>query len=238
MLAVRLASLGLLAMSIDAFVLPGRHHLPSDIGHRHQNQRAITTLQMGGFGGGGKAKNKSKDNKGPAAKLKPRKQWDRYISDDLKSSDSIRVAVRVVSSSDASKWYPVGDIKSKDNAHTEAAVIRHRMLIAEHARRMFPAEIIPSDKLEWGYCPTAADAATDDDCEWTIARKVDEMPPDIDKLIGFMGLPDLTGFYSSVKGSSSSNIAPGTNSASTSQSDYGSMKNKKITGHSRLEVHD
>ena len=63
MLAVRLASLGLLAMSIDAFVLPGRHHLPSDIGHRHQNQRAITTLQMGGFGGGGKAKNKSKDNK-------------------------------------------------------------------------------------------------------------------------------------------------------------------------------
>lgn len=268
MKAVRLASgLGLLlTMSIDAFIIPAlRHHQ----NHHHHNQRErganiiITTLEMGGFGaassppkkGGKKVNTKKKDKKkrSPSSassannKLKPRKQWDRFISDDLKSSDSIRVAVRVVSSSDGvfSMWYPVGDIKSKDNAHTEAAVIRHRTLIAEHARRLFPAEIIPSDTLEWGYITTAITKITskhegdDDDCyeEWTIAGKVEVMPPDIDKLIGFKGLPDLTGFYASLKGSSSSNIAPGTNNASQSQNDYGSMKDKKITGHSPLEVH-
>merc|ERR1740117_289466 len=153
---------------------------------------------MAGFGAASSSKGDaaSKKQKAPS-KLKPKRQWDRYMSDDLKSADAVRVAVRVVGRGSASKWFSSGEVKSAGNAHTEAAVVRHRALIADHSRRMFPAEVLALDDrdLEFGY---AAEAEGDDDaCEWRTVGKVGSMPHDIDKMIGFRGFPDLTGFYSS-----------------------------------------
>ena len=230
MKAFRLArGLVFLTVSTNAFVIPGRYPLLSVIVRHHDHNH--TPLQMSGFGtASAKGGKTSKKNK--AIKLKPRKQWDRFISDDLKSSDSIRVAVCVLSADVSKKWYPVGEVKSKDNAHTEASVVRHRMLISEHARRMFPAEILPSDKLDWGYCSSTKTTEDDDEeeCEWIIAGKVDTMPSDIDKLIGFRGYPDLTGFYASLKGSSDANSG----GSNTDRKGDASMKVKGVTGHSQF----
>mmetsp|Transcript_17723 Transcript_17723/g.25887 ORF Transcript_17723/g.25887 Transcript_17723/m.25887 type:complete len:229 (+) Transcript_17723:72-758(+) len=216
--------LGILTVFTSAFVVPTQppHSLLT------QQQRAfVLTPLMAGFGASSsKGKTSKKDNgKKKASKLKPKKQWDRYTSDDLKSADSIRVAVRVVERGPA-KWFSSGEIKSKDNAYTEEAVIRHRALIADHARRMFPAEVLAIDNLDWGYTTD-----TDDDsekCEWKVVGKVEAMPADIDKMIGFRGFPDLTGFYSS----------PGkAATGDTTQDGYSNMKSKGITGITKLEVH-
>jgi hypothetical protein len=148
-------------------------------------------------------------------KLKPRQQWDRY--GDLKAFASVRVAVRILildtnieslsepqAPQPQQQWLPVGAVKSKDNAYTEAAVIRHRVLIAEHARRLFPLVISAKDKLEFAYTSrkTATATATEtpppppqEEEEWIVAGKVEDLPDDIDKLIGFEGLADPTGFY-------------------------------------------
>jgi len=164
-------------------------------------------------------------------KLKPKQQWDRYCSDDLKASEIVRVAVRVMkptSSADDSspRWFETGTVKSKDNAYTEAAVIRHRVLIAEHSRRMFPLQIRAKDKLEWGYSTMQGEL---DETEWEVVGKVENIPDDINKLIGFQGLADPSGFYISGKTSTMvDNTASG----------FQSMKNKGITGHVNLEVHD
>lgn len=135
----------------------------------------ITELQMAGFGASDGDK-KKKDKV-----LKPKRQWNQYNA--MKGSKSIPVAVRVVDSAD---WLEVGAVKSKDNANTEAAVIRHRVLIAEHSRRMFPVQVLSKSKLEWAY--------KDDNDDWVSVGKV-EMPSGIDKLIGFEGLADPSGFY-------------------------------------------
>mmetsp|Transcript_14042 Transcript_14042/g.34017 ORF Transcript_14042/g.34017 Transcript_14042/m.34017 type:complete len:255 (+) Transcript_14042:108-872(+) len=196
---------------------------------------------MAGFGGSASSSRRKKGNKkksnsdGSSGKLKPKKQWDRYMSQDLKSSDSVRVAVRIPSNN---KWLAVGEIKSKDDAYTEAAVIRHRSLIAEHSRRMFPAEVLSIDKLDFGYATTTSTAEEEegdggnkkeDGDGWHLVGRVEMPTEDIDKLIGFRGFPDLTGFYSS-----SGKAATG----DTTQDGYASMKSKGITGISRLEVHD
>jgi len=181
---------------------------------------------MAGFGtaGGGMASTSKKGKKKKetnSIKLKPRKQWDRFLSQELETSDRIRVAVRVLqvqlnddnnNDDNENKWFSVGEIKSKDNMYTEASVIRHRVLIADHARRIYPAEIRINDKLDWGYnININTNSAKDDEKEkveednndendnddWTIVQKLDDMPNDIDKLIGFQGYADPTGFYSS-----------------------------------------
>jgi len=217
-------------------------------------------LQMAGFGGDNngmassssskKGKMKKGETSSTGSKLKPRKQWDRFLSNELQTSDSIRVAVRVqvnVNENKNNKWLSVGEIKSKDNMYTEASVIRHRVLIADHARRMFPAEIRINDKLEWGYNTDTNtnsskeeedsknvnknDNENSNDC-WTIVRKLDEMPNEIDKLIGFRGFADPTGFYSST-GTFRSKA-----SGNMKQTGYTSMQKKGIAGHSPLEVHD
>ena len=207
-------------------------------------------LSMAGFGGGGgggasktkKTKSDNAKNNAPK-KLKPRQQWDRFLGDDLKDADPVRVAVRVVLGKDSSKskWFEVGAVKSKDNAYTEAAVIRHRMLMADHARRMFPLQILAKDSLEWGYTTAAADykqdgtlagGNNDDTTEWTIAGKVEQMPEDIDKMIGFKGLPDPSGFYAY---SEAAGLKAGD---SMDQAGYLNMKSKGITGHTGHEIHD
>eukprot|EP00545_Synedropsis_sp_CCMP1620_P007664 CAMPEP_0119013778 /NCGR_PEP_ID=MMETSP1176-20130426/8936_1 /TAXON_ID=265551 /ORGANISM="Synedropsis recta cf, Strain CCMP1620" /LENGTH=226 /DNA_ID=CAMNT_0006966895 /DNA_START=90 /DNA_END=770 /DNA_ORIENTATION=+ len=195
---------------------------------------STSALQMAGFGAA--APKKGKGTKKKDIKLKPKPQWDRYVGDDLKASDSVRVAVRVVESTAPTGadndvcWFEVGAVKSKENAHTEAAVIRHRLLIADHARRMFPLKILANDKLEWGYSTAEQQEGDDEDAvvDWIVAGKVEDMPDDIDKLIGFQGLADPSGFYAFSKG-----LADTSTTAS-----FNNMKNKGIVGHSPLEVHD
>lgn len=142
---------------------------------------STSSLPMAGFGKGSKKKD---------IKLKPKQQWDRYTGDDLKASKIVRVGVKVIDrSSDGGAgvavWMEVGTVKSKDDAYTDTAVIRQKALIADHSRRLFPLQIFPKDTLEWGYMQGE---------EWFVAGKV-AMPDHIEKLIGFQGLPDPTGFY-------------------------------------------
>lgn len=231
----------LVALTTDAFLAPSSSTL------RLEKRAFVSTtfapLEMAGFGASPSSKKKDGAAKAKKdVKLKPKQQWDRYCSNDLKGCDIVRVAVRVITKSsnkdddgdddDSSRqWFETGTVKSKDNAYTPAAVIRHRMLIAEHSRRMFPLQIRAKDQLEWGYsCSTAAQAEGDqDETEWKVAGKVENMPNDIDKLIGFQGLADPSGFYTSSKTATMvDNTASG----------FQNMKNKGITGHVSLEVHD
>mmetsp|Transcript_24206 Transcript_24206/g.28526 ORF Transcript_24206/g.28526 Transcript_24206/m.28526 type:complete len:242 (+) Transcript_24206:5-730(+) len=187
------------------------HPVPPPILSQHEQHHAIriSSLQMAGFGGASAKKGGTKKNKKELTlkPLKPKQQWDRYTSDAMKEFDCIPVAVRVVrtinsattTTTNEGTWLEVGAVKSKENAWTEAAVIRHRILIADHARRMFPLQVLAKDKLEWGYSTTATVYSTTRDegdvIEWTVVGKVDDIPADIDKLIGFQGLPERTGFY-------------------------------------------
>ena len=105
----------IVAVQIGAFAPP-----PS-LGVR----RAASPIMMAGFGGdskkGGKKKQKNKE-----PKLKPKTQWDRYAA--LKTATMVKVAVRT---SEEGEWFEVGRIKSKDNAMTEIAVAKQRVMIAE-----------------------------------------------------------------------------------------------------------
>lgn len=213
--------LGLLTVFTGAFV-PAVQPL---LTQQKQSTLEFAPL-MAGFGASSsKGKKGKKDSNKKSTKLKPKKQWDRYMSEDLKSADALRVAVRV--GAVEAKWFSVGEIKSEDNAYTEAAVIRHRALIGDHARRMFPAEVLAIDNLDYGY--TTDTNENTEKCEWKVVGKVEAMPEDIDKMIGFRGFPDLTGFYSS-----SGKAATG----DTKQDGYNKMKGKGITGITALEVHD
>ena len=138
---------------------------------------STSSLPMAGFG---------KDSGKKEIKLKPKGQWDRYKSDDLKGSKIVRVGVHVVDTeAGVIEWMEVGTVKSKDDAYTEIAVIRQKALIADHSRRMFPLQIFAKDALEWGYMEGE---------EWVVAGRA-AMPDDIEKVIGFQGLPEPTGFY-------------------------------------------
>lgn len=221
--------LGLLTVFTGAFVVPAQQSLSLLPTQQHRAFELVPL--MAGFGAsssskGTAAKKQDSGKKKALSKLKPKKQWDRYVSDGLKTADSVRVAVRVLERG-PDKWFASGEIKSKDNAYTEAAVVRHRALIGEHARRMFPAEVLAIDELEFGYTTDTEDDAAG--CEWKIVGKVESMPADIDKMIGFRGFPDLTGFYSSSGKASTGN---------TKQDGYANMKNKGITGITQPEVHD
>jgi len=237
------------ALIADAFLHPSSlHHVrlqshqrhtfapppppaPHAVSQHEQNSIRIPSLQMAGFGGGASAKKggnkKNKNNTINLKVLKPKQQWDRYTSDAMKGFDSIRVAVRVVrtinsDTTDDGTWLEVGAVKSKENAYTEAAVIRHRVLIADHARRMFPLQVLAKDKVEWGYSTTTTAREKEEDVivEWTVAGKVDDMPADIDKLIGFQGLPERTGFYAPSE-------SKGIGQTST-QADFDTMMTKRI----------
>jgi hypothetical protein len=169
-----------IASTTDGFVVVGQ-------GGDVQRRLSTVALPMAGFGASNKGKKKKTSD---TKKLKPKQQWDRY--NDLKNAKGITVSVRVIGSTTIPmeqrevEWVGVGTVKSKDDAYTEAAVIRQRLLIAEHARRLYPLKFFATDTLEWGY--------TDGEEEIRVAGKVD-MPQDVDKLIGFLGLPDSTGFY-------------------------------------------
>ena len=76
---------------------------------------------FGGFGGDDKNKKKKE------VKLKPKQQWDRFL--DMKKEKKIRVAVQVSEADD--EWLEIGNVRSKEDKHTEYAVARQRALIAE-----------------------------------------------------------------------------------------------------------
>ena len=103
--------LGLHSSSIttNAFVIPFHHPIVAASTGKQQH------MLMAGFGSKTSSTSKGKKKKATTNKLKPKKQWDRFMSEDLSSSDAIRVGVRVI---DGSTWYEVGEIKTKDNQHT------------------------------------------------------------------------------------------------------------------------
>jgi hypothetical protein len=173
---------------------------------------------MAGFGAAPKKDDKKKSD----TKLKPRQQWDRY-TELSKTTESVKVAVRVVvddSAPDAEiEWFQVGTIRSKDNAYTEAAVVRQRLLISEHSRRIYPTRIFVKDRLEWAYL--------NKEDEMVVVGKV-EMPADIEKMIGFVGLPESSGFYMRSAEALVDNSVGG----------YAAMKRKGIVGFIGMEVHD
>ena len=209
------------------------------LGQRHASTvSSSTSIGMAGFGGASSSSSKKKKKKTSTESskkpLKPRKQWGLFLGDDLKDADTIRVAVRPLSGIGKNKWFEVGAVKSKDNSHTDAAVIRHRSLINDHARRMFPTQILASDKLEYGYT-AADDGDSNDDAseeDWTLLSKVEQMPENIDAIIGFKGNPDPSGFYAFTEGTG---LKAGDN---TDQHGYLNMKSKAITGHTGHEIHD
>jgi hypothetical protein len=153
---------------------------------------STVSLQMAGFGAAPKKGDKKK-----SVVLKAKQQWDRYLA--LKKSESFAVAVKIAdapmtSSSDGLLgWLQVGIVRSKDNAYTEEAVTRQRLLIAEHARRCYPLQVLAKDKLEWAYLNKEDQLIVigKNDHPWHTA----EMPDGIEKMIGFVGVPDKSGFY-------------------------------------------
>lgn len=80
-----------------------------------------TTVLFAGFG------NVEKNDKKEGVKLKPKQQWDRYMT-NLKKMERVKVAVRIKGTED---WIVAGYVKSIDNAFTELAVIKQKALIAD-----------------------------------------------------------------------------------------------------------
>ncbi|KAG7368017.1 hypothetical protein IV203_030760 [Nitzschia inconspicua] len=169
--------------------VPSIHHEPISSGTTlppSRSTQSFSRLFGGGFGGGDD-KNTTKKKK--EIKLKPKQQWDRYLS--FKTEPKIRVAVRVVED-ESDEWLEVGRVKTKEMQYTEMAVARQRAIIAEHAKRLYPLQISNKKTLEWGYYQ-------EQDEVWKIVDKSvldTEEVEGLEKMIGFEGRPDpSTGFY-------------------------------------------
>jgi len=160
---------------------------PSPCTIRHISSSRNNSLYAG-FGGGGDASMKKKK-----IELKPKQQWDRYI--EMKKETKIAVGVKLIEDTDTDEkeWLEVGFIKSFESKYTRQAVFRQRQIIAAHAARLYPLRITGKKKLQWGYEQENGDG------EWTVVDKsCDTGGEGLDtKLIGFQGLPDKGGFYSS-----------------------------------------
>ena len=155
---------------------------------RMEAPASVIVRHMAGFGAGDSNKgNNSSIKKKKELKLKPKQQWDRFIA--LKKETSVLVAVRVVGEED---WLEVGRIKCKDNANTAVALAKQRVIIVEHARRLFPLQVSKDAKVEWAYRQTEPEE------EWVVVDKsvLEDAPDGIEKDIGFEGRPDpASGFY-------------------------------------------
>jgi len=153
-----------------------------------------TSLFMAGFGGSSSSsKKKGKRDKKTTVVLKPKQQWDRFLS--WKKSTSVMVAVRVANDdSTLGQWLEVGKIKSEDDKYTEIAVVSQRGIIAEHSKRLYPLKVLPKDKVEWGF----SSSSTPEQGDWSLANKdvLSDAPAGVEKLVGFEGKPDpSSGFY-------------------------------------------
>lgn len=164
---------------------------------------------LAGFGKSSE-KGKKKASSSTTVALKPKSQWDRFK--DFKQSTAIRVAVRKIDGA----WMEVGRIKAKDDTLDAqiAAVTLQRALIAEHAKRLYPLQILNKDKIEWGYAASTSSSEDDDFVAINVKQvKVDGFDP---KSIGFEGTPDpVTGYYchyeNGIMGAKAVNVDKSTN---------------------------
>mmetsp|Transcript_29298 Transcript_29298/g.61306 ORF Transcript_29298/g.61306 Transcript_29298/m.61306 type:complete len:218 (-) Transcript_29298:506-1159(-) len=150
-----------------------------------QQPRSHETVLFAGFGGSGGDAKKKKETK-----LKPKQQWDRFL--EMKNEQKFRVAVRVTDDEEE-EWLEVGNVRSKGDKYTAAAVFRQRALVVEHARRLFPLRISQKDQVLWAFWNEEPD-------EWILVDKSavedKKIPSTLEKVIGFEGRPDpSTGYY-------------------------------------------
>jgi len=160
-------------------------------------KRSTTTCSsLFASGGFGSAKKKTE------AKLKPKQQWDRYL--EMKKETRFPVAVKLEKDGADSEWLEVGHVKSKDNAYTKVAVARQRALIADHARRLYPLQVSPKDKIDWGVKEISSSSSDSEDAWVMVDKSILEegsststaLPDALEKLIGFEGTPDpASGYY-------------------------------------------
>jgi len=159
-----------------------------------QKEQCTSSLSMAGFGGSGSSKkgNKKGGKGNPSTlKLKPKPQWDKYKN--LKTATSVKVAVRVMNEgTEVGQWFGVGTIKSEEDKFTAVAVALQKGIIGEHAKRLHPLQFLPKDRLQWGYAPA------DDSDDWIAVDTKVDVPPGIEKKIGFQGNADLSGYYAKV----------------------------------------
>jgi hypothetical protein len=164
---------------------------------------------LAGFGKSSE-KNKKKAASSSTAALKPKSQWDRFK--DFKQSTAIRVAVRKINGA----WMEVGRIKAKEDTLDAqiAAVTLQRALIAEHAKRLYPLQILNKDKIEWGYAASTSSSEDDEFIAINVKQvKFDGFDP---KSVGFEGTPDpVTGYYchyeNGIMGAKAVNVDKSTN---------------------------
>ncbi|GAX17642.1 hypothetical protein FisN_18Lh303 [Fistulifera solaris] len=177
-------ALSLLCLSGPSGVQSWTNYSLHSIITRQARQSSFPPLSAG-FGA---SSDKKKEGK-TATPLKPKQQWDRYLA--LKRAPRVMVGVQI---QDTDDWLPVGSVKAKDTAALEAAVLRQRALIAEHAKRLFPLQVTAKTKLNWGMMITEKGR---DEGSWkTLDPKSFTSADVLDKDIGFEGTPDAaSGFY-------------------------------------------
>jgi len=175
-------------------------------GRKHDHDHHHTQL-FGGFGSSDDKRGGKKMKGGDSTKssLKPKKQWNSYLSDGFKNVPKVTVGVRMISDDDddndidrdtANSWMSVGFVKSVDGKYTSYALLRQRALIADHAKRLYPLQIRSNARLEWGY----NEKGDDEETEWVAVPAKEfnslESPEKGDKDIGFEGFGDpSSGFY-------------------------------------------
>jgi hypothetical protein len=121
------------------------------------NTRASLLLKMAAKGGFGTSSN-SNSGPGNVAKLKPKSQWDRYLSI---TTPPVRVAVRTGGEhqKEEDEWLEVGWVKyvEDENLSVDMIVARQRALIAEvnilymHNRIFISRKSFPFVCTLWNY---------------------------------------------------------------------------------------
>ena len=152
--------------------------------------RAESPIMMAGFGGaasGGKTGGKKGGKKAKAGKsgsLTPKRQWDQFR--DLVSGGAERT--RVYAQLDG-KWTEVGDVAVKSPGTPAQAAQYNKRLILEHAARVKPALQLRARELVAGIAGAGGEPEA-------LAKQ--EVPEGL--VSGFEGLPDASGKYSKVRG--------------------------------------
>ena len=176
---LRLLLCGLLSLSSGLVV----HCSGRAISHAAPPRSAV--IQMAGFGGAS-SKGKGKKAK-PAAKeapLSPKRQWDKFK--ELVSGGAPRV--KVFAQLD-DKFIEVGDVAVDASGTSAQAAQFNKRLILEHAVRVNPSLQLRARELKLGV------AGADGSAE---ALPKQDVPSGLS--CGFEGLPDSTGKYAQVRG--------------------------------------
>lgn len=74
----------------------------------------------------------------------------------------------------------------------------------QHARRLYPLQVSPKDKIDWGVKETSSSSSDSEDVWFVVDKSILEeesssdisVPDALEKLIGFEGTPDpASGYY-------------------------------------------